>query len=98
MPEQFPIDPARIRTLITPPGGIMTTEVGAITGPVEVWLDEDHVRIRYEGALDTYTVTGSVATRSLDDLVTLLTRDPGPDQYGKPPTYRECKDCVDLGR
>lgn len=62
----------------------MTDDVGAITGPVEVWLEGDSVRIRYEGALDAYTVTGDSAGRSLDDVVESLSVDPGIDGDGNP--------------
>ena len=68
----------------TPPGGVMTTEVGAITGSVEVWLAGNRVRIAYTGALDSYTVAGSRRGRSLTQVVALLTRDPGTDAAGNP--------------
>lgn len=71
------------RTFVTPPGGIMTKEVGAITGAVEAWIEDDQVRIRYEGALDTYTV-GEAAGRDLDQIVRLLSVDPGSDSAGNP--------------
>lgn len=62
----------------------MTDDVGAITGPVEVWLEGPAARIRYEGALETYTVTGAVLDRSLDEVLTVLTTDPGVDEFGNP--------------
>lgn len=64
----------------------MTDEVGAITGPVEIWLEDTAVKIRYQGALDAYTVTGDADDRSLDDLVTALAADPGVDSDGNPKT------------
>lgn len=73
----------------TPLGGIMTREVGAITGPVEVWIDPAHADtalIRYDGAEDVYTITGTTNGRSFDDIVTILTTDPGVDADGNPRT------------
>lgn len=68
----------------TPPGGIMTDDVGVITGPVEARIDGDVVRIRYEGAAEDYTVSGSVAGRTPDEVWALLTTDPGVDEYDNP--------------
>ena len=50
--------------LVAPPGGVMTDEVGAITGELELCREcaEDglvSVLVRYAGALDWYTVTGT---------------------------------------
>ena len=73
-------DSASFETLL---GGVMTDEVGVISGPVEIRLDDDLVRIRYEGALEWYTA-GPAAGRSLDELVRVLTTDPGVDEYGNP--------------
>lgn len=67
-------------------GGVMTREQGAITGDVEAWIDGDLLRIRYAGAEDVYTVDGAVAGRTLDQMVTLLTTDPGVDADGNPKT------------
>lgn len=66
----------------TPPGGIMTREVGTITGPVELFIEDEKARIRYEGALDVYTVPGEVNGRSLQEIAQVLTTDPGIDEYG----------------
>lgn len=48
----------------TPPGGIMTKEVGAITGPVTLIVDQrpdgtTQVRVAYQGAQEDYRVEGS---------------------------------------
>lgn len=70
----------------TVPGGIMTDEVGAITGPVEAWIRGDRVKIRYESARDLYTVSGRVGDRSPDEVLKLLTTDPGVDEFNNPRT------------
>jgi hypothetical protein len=75
--------PTEVRSFDTPPGGVMTKEVGAITGPVQAWIKHGTVLIRYVGALDTYTV-GEANDLSIDDVVAALTTDPGVDQYGNP--------------
>lgn len=67
-----------------PPGGIMTDDVGVITGPVEARIDGDLVRIRYEGASEEYTVTGTVGERTPDEVWEQLTTDPGVDEYDNP--------------
>jgi len=77
--------PAGVRSFTTPPGGVMTREVGAITGPVEVWVDAGTVLIRYVGALDTYTL-GDARDLSIDEVVAILGTDQGIDQYGNPRT------------
>lgn len=64
------------RVFVSPPGGVMTIEVGAITGDLEAWIDHGIVRIRYAGALDNYTV-GSAETRSIEQVVYELSTDPG---------------------
>ncbi len=50
--------------LDSPPGGVMTDEVGVITGELELvsTCDPDgsvKIRVRYVGALDWYTVSGT---------------------------------------
>ncbi|NNG40159.1 hypothetical protein HJ588_12880 [Flexivirga sp. ID2601S] len=76
------------RDFTAPPGGVMTDEVGAITGDLSTWLDPEEtgaVRVSYAGALDTYTVTGSpVADLTIDQVVERLSKDPGPDETGNP--------------
>lgn len=75
------------RTITTPPGGIMTREVGAITGQVDVWIDAarpTRLRIAYTGATDIYTVVGTTHNDDLDALIALLTTDPGVDADGNP--------------
>ncbi len=67
-----------------PPGGIMTDDVGVITGPVEARIDGDLVRIRYEGAAEEYTVTGAVGERTPGEVWEQLTTDPGVDEYDNP--------------
>ena len=80
-----------VRAFTTPPGGIMTREVGAITGEVEAWLEGSHARIRYLGAQDVYTVAGPTGARSIAEVVRILATDPGLDQDNNPRT-------VDLNR
>jgi len=63
--------------LVAPPGGVMTDEVGVITGELELRssCDEDgwvRVLVRYAGALDWYVVTGTAGVRLND------ARDLGP--------------------
>lgn len=79
--------PAETRTLVTPPGGIMTREAGAITGDVEVWIKPENpaqAGIRYIDADDMYTVRGNVEGRTIDQIVSRLTADPGADDDGNP--------------
>ncbi len=81
--------PAERRAFTTPTGGVMTREVGAITGDVEAWINPQHpdqLAIRYAEADDTYTVDGAVQGRSLDELIILLTTDPGLDPDDNPAT------------
>lgn len=68
----------------TPLGGIMTDDVGVITGPVVARIDGDLVRIAYEGAAEEYTVTGKVGDRSPEQVWEALTTDPGVDEYDNP--------------
>lgn len=75
------------RPMAAPPGGVMTREVGAVTGDLEVWLDAARpgvVRVRYAGALEEYTVVGTAPGATIDDVVARLSRDPGPDPDGNP--------------
>lgn len=72
------------RSVQTPPGGIMTDEVGAITGPVELFLDHGVARVRYEGAIEVYRVSGDAGDLSLDEVVARLTADPGTGEDGNP--------------
>ncbi|GAA1390957.1 hypothetical protein [Luteococcus peritonei] len=69
----------------TPPGGVLTNQVGAITGDVDARIAEDGtVRIRYLGAEEEYTVAGGRADTTLDVVVARLANDPGPDADGNP--------------
>lgn len=72
---------------VTPPGGVMTKEVGAITGPVEAWIEGTIVRIRYQGADEDYTA-GDAAGLTLPQVVEALSTDPGVDDYGNPRSSR----------
>jgi len=49
------------KDIIAPPGGVMTDEVGVVTGDLTLtpWLDGDTLRLRvqYKGADEWYTVT-----------------------------------------
>lgn len=61
--------------------GIMTDEVGAITGDVVITTEEQEhgikVTVAYTGARDTYTVTGSPAQLGTahDQIIKMLTRE-----------------------
>lgn len=61
-----------------PTHGIMTVEVGTITGPVTITTNETddgvEVLVAYEGADETYTVEGSpvAAGTSHDDIIASL--------------------------
>lgn len=77
-------EPSDSRFFTTPPGGVMTDEVGAITGPVELWIDGETIVVRYAGALDRYTVGTDAHERDIDDIVRELTTDPGVDDDGNP--------------
>ena len=63
---------AELRSPITaPPGGVMTDEVGVVTGALELrtrCADDGAlvVDVAYQGALDWYVVTGTAATRLAD--------------------------------
>ncbi|MDT0347259.1 hypothetical protein [Streptomyces litchfieldiae] len=53
----------RFSVLTAPPGGLMTKEVGVVTGELELHTDADAdgdltMRIRYAGADEWYTVDG----------------------------------------
>jgi len=63
--------PERSSPVIAPPGGLMTDEVGVITGELELRTacHEDGsltVLVRYAGALDWYAVTGTAGLRLHD--------------------------------
>lgn len=66
-------------TTETTPQGIMTVEVGAITGDVEIATEEGPdgvtVTVVYKGARDVYTVEGSPAPEgtSHEEIVSKLT-------------------------
>lgn len=70
-------------TTSTAPQGIMTTEVGAITGEVVIDTQEIpngvEVTVAYEGAEDTYTVEGSPAEsgHSHEEIVQMLLAETG---------------------
>ncbi len=61
----------------TPPGGVMTNEVGAITGQVEVWTHGGDAKIRYAGADEVYTVAGDLQSRSTAEVAEALQYNPG---------------------
>jgi hypothetical protein len=72
------------------PDGVMTDEVGVITGDLELraTVDDDgtlRLAVRYEGAAEWYTLTGSGARlhdpRDAEAVHTTLTR-----QLARPPT------------
>lgn len=68
-------------TTATSTQGIMTIEVGAITGDVEIETQDGPagvtVTVSYQGARDTYTVEGSPAPAGTghDEIVQALTED-----------------------
>jgi len=73
-------------TLTSTVGGVMTEEAGAVTGDLELLCrpapDGTHVAVRYTGAEDWYTVTGSPLRLKSDEgtrdrLLEFLTT-PGP--------------------
>lgn len=73
----------------TPPGGILTRQAGAITGPVELDVpDSGKVRVRYAEADEWYTVSGRRGRLSPAEVVALLSRDPGPGGDGNPAPSR----------
>lgn len=75
----------------TPPGGIMTVEVGAITGPVTLHVTADgdttRVRVRYQGADEDYEVTGSPleGVVDADKVAKRLSTPPATIEGGNPP-------------
>jgi hypothetical protein len=61
------------------PGGVMTDEVGVVTGDLTVRseaAEDGSVRsmVAYQGALDWYTVTGGPTTLGTEDLDTVHAR------------------------
>lgn len=72
-------------TFETPPGGVMTVDVGAITGSVTIIVQPSgngtEVTAAYEGSDDVYTVQGSplAGDVSLDQVTEHLQADPGVD-------------------
>lgn len=77
--DQNSPDVPQSRDIDTPVGGIMTKEVGAITGPVTLIVDQrpdgtTQVRVAYQGAQEDYVVQGSPldGTVDLDEVVTRL--------------------------
>ncbi|CCI54672.1 hypothetical protein BN13_80041 [Nostocoides jenkinsii Ben 74] len=80
-----PIERGRVG-IVSPLGGVMTVEVGAITGHLNVWtLDGVHVLIGYVGSPDIYTAAGAIPDGcGLVDAVALLAADPGVDGDGNP--------------
>ena len=76
-------------TFSTPPGGILTRQAGAITGPVELDVpDSGKVRVRYAEAGEWYTVSGRRGRLSPAQVVALLSSDPGLDDDGNPAPSR----------
>jgi hypothetical protein len=79
---------SRNTTFPSTPGGVMTDEAGAITGDLEVEtrIEESGavaVRVRYAGANEWYTVTGSpvaldASEADLHEQIVGRLRTPGP--------------------
>lgn len=70
--------------IATPAGGIMTDEVGVITGDLEVRIEGDKAKIKYVGAAEEYTVSGDVDGRTLSEVVEVLVKDRGVDEFDNP--------------
>ncbi len=72
----------------SPAGGVMTDEVGAVTGPLSAWVerrgDVSVVLVSYRGSVDRYTVAGGPVAGevSLERVREVLTREPGLDEAG----------------
>lgn len=64
----------------------MTDEVGAITGDLEVAVNEGKAKIRYVGAEDIYTVTGEPGEAAAEEVAQRLAADPGLGDDGNPKT------------
>ena len=68
-----------------PPGGLMTVEVGVITGLVELCVVKDRAKVRYVGAHDIYTVAGHIPDGwSFGQVTAFLVTDPGLGPDGNP--------------
>lgn len=68
-----------------PPGGVVTREVGAITGDLEItyYPEQRTGTISYVGSSDLYVVEGNAPLGwTEDDAVAWLTHDPGVDEAG----------------
>jgi hypothetical protein len=82
----------RQQNIESPPGGVMTRRVGAVTGPLILRLcgkhdGKAHVQIAYEGTDEFYEVTGSPLTARAHlalDAAARLQLDPGVDENGNP--------------
>ena len=66
------------KDIVAPPGGVMTDEVGVVTGDLtlETQLSPDCVvslRVQYKGADEWYTVTGATTKARKDALNALHT-------------------------
>ena len=72
-------------TFTPPPGGLMTVEVGVITGLVELWVVQDRAKVSYVGSSDIYTVAGHIPDGWTFQQVTVyLFADPGVGPDGNP--------------
>ena len=80
--------PDGLRSFETPPGGILTREVGAITGEVEIrtsWAGTHAVaEVRYVDADEWYTVAGLPGSMIPFEVMQHLAADPGVDADGNP--------------
>jgi len=65
MADDVPVT-ARTADILAPPGGVMTDEVGVITGELtlrtEVTGNDVTLRVQYKDAEEWYAVTGGTAT------------------------------------
>jgi len=71
-----------------PPGGVLLSRVGAVTGEVELRKQGDQVMARYHGSRDRWRpVAGrppALFRNDLPALADILSQDPGTDRDGNP--------------
>lgn len=86
-------DPAGATTFQSTPGGVLTLEVGVITGELEIRLQDPAIlglQIRYTGTTEWFTVAGNAdglpddSKQARLEVLRILTQDPGVDEDGNP--------------
>lgn len=76
--------------ITTKRSGVMTSEVGTITGDLEVTTDvkdgKTEVLVAYAGAKDVYHVKGQPLEGEVahEEVLDRLSTEPGDDEYGNP--------------